>query len=175
MKTKDFIINFFEIAGEVLRDVGNFIAYSQISYKSRKAGMFDPDKNYYGFKNLERRKIISKIDEDHFKFTPKGMKWLENSRFKYLKIKNKKWDKQWRIVIFDIPQELTKNRNIFRRRLRYLGFYMLQKSVFVYPYTCEEELGFICQNLAIGDYVDIIIADSVGFKEKEIRKYFGIK
>ena len=86
----------------------------------------------------------------------------------------KKWDRKWRIVIFDIPEELHKNRNSFRAKIKNLGFYMLQRSVFVFPYPCEEELNELCSRLNISDYVDVIRADSIGFKEKEIKKYFDI-
>ena len=51
---------------------------------------------------------------------------------------------------------------------------MLQKSVFVMPYECREELGYICNELKVSNYVDVISADSVGFKEKEIRELFNL-
>ena len=51
---------------------------------------------------------------------------------------------------------------------------MIQKSVFVIPYPCDEELGDICQDLKITDYVDVIVADSIGLKEREIRKFFEL-
>jgi DNA-binding transcriptional regulator PaaX len=52
----------------------------------------------------------------------------------------KRWDGVWRIIIFDIPEKLKVKREAFRGKLRELGFYPLQKSIWVYPYPCEKEI-----------------------------------
>lgn len=78
------------------------------------------------------------------------------------------------MIIFDIPQELHENRNRFRQKIKGLGFFMLQKSVFIFPYPCEKELAEICRKLKISDYIDIIIADSIGFREQEVEKVFKL-
>lgn len=55
----------------------------------------------------------------------------------------KKWDRKYRIVIFDIPNASNFIRNVFRRKLKEFGFYPLQKSVWVYPFPCKEEVRFL--------------------------------
>ena len=55
----------------------------------------------------------------------------------------KKWDKKWRIVIFDIPNSSAVVRNVFRRKLKEFGFYLLQRSVWIYPFKCQEEINFL--------------------------------
>jgi len=50
------------------------------------------------------------------------------------------WDKKWRVVIFDVPNWKSKNRNAFTDRLKGLGFVMIQKSVWAYPYPCHDEI-----------------------------------
>ena len=174
MTKGEFIVKFLESVKGVASTINSLMIYESMQRKDLRMGGFDPDKIYSGFKNLERRGIISKAEGNNYKFTQKGKKWHKNVSIKYFSSKNKKWDGKWRVVIFDIPQELHKNRNNLRHKLRYLGFYMLQKSVFVLPYPCEEELGYICQNLGISDYIDVIIADSMGFREEEIKKHFEI-
>jgi len=57
----------------------------------------------------------------------------------YIK-KPKKWDKKWRLIIFDIPENHRIKRDLFRGKLKELGFYQLQKSVWVYPYSCQKEI-----------------------------------
>ena len=51
---------------------------------------------------------------------------------------------------------------------------MLQESVFVFPYSCEEEISDISGELKITDYIDVITAESIGFKEKEFLKIFNL-
>jgi len=55
------------------------------------------------------------------------------------------WDKKWRIVFFDIPEKRRRARDALRNKLRELGFCELQKSVFVHPYPCQDEIDFIVE------------------------------
>ena len=128
---------------------------------------------YKGVRNLENRKILRKVNEG-YRFTRVGKKWFRQHGNNYFFQKNIKWDHQWRIVIFDIPQDMHRQRNNFRNKLKSLGFYMLQKSVFVFPYSCEEELGDLCGDLGISECVDIITAHKIGFRETEILNYFNL-
>src|SRR3989338_4388384 len=46
-----------------------------------------------------------------------------------------RWDGKWRMVIFDIPERNRDRRNLLRDLLKQNGFYRLQESVFVHPYS----------------------------------------
>ena len=174
----DFVIKFLEGLRDTVVDIG--VGWSRISYKGVRYSDFNiygynNKKKYAGFKNLERRGFLRNRDDDHFIFTKNGQEWLRTSFVKYLKIKNNgKWDKTWRVVIFDIPQELHKERIRLRSKLKSLGFAALQKSVLVFPYSCEEEVGDICSVLGVSDYVDVIVAKSIGSREKELTKIFNL-
>lgn len=72
--------------------------------------------------------------------------------------KPKLWDKKWRIVLFDIPKDKKKIREAFRFHLKRLGFYQYQKSVFVLPYECGNEIDFLIEFYEIRPYVRQIIA-----------------
>ncbi len=159
--------------GYVLSDI--FDVWARTSYKGiRMKDKPNYDSSYYrGLYNLKSRGLI-KTNNREISVTNKGRIWLKKSYFKYLQDIHPKWDKKWRVVIFDIPQELHTNRNRFRRKLKSLGFFMLQKSIFVFPYPCEEELADICRNFKVSDYVDIMIADSIGSRREEIEKFFEL-
>lgn len=83
------------------------------------------------------------------------------------------WDKKWRIVIFDIPEKKKKAREALRKKLKELGFKELQKSVFVYPFECEDEIDFITEVFQIRPYVRFIKAVSIT-NEEQIRLKFNI-
>lgn len=90
----------------------------------------------------------------------------ENGRNKVLrynldKMKIKKpteWDGWWRLVIFDVPESFKQGRDALASRLKQLGFYSLQKSVFIYPYECKNEVDFIVEVFNLRPYVRFIIA-----------------
>ena len=48
------------------------------------------------------------------------------------------WDRKWRVIVFDVPNYKSKNRTAFRERIKELGFWQAQKSVWVYPHECRE-------------------------------------
>jgi DNA-binding transcriptional regulator PaaX len=84
-----------------------------------------------------------------------------------------KWDKKWRIVISDIPERIKKVREAFRMHLKSMGFFELQKSVFVYPFDCKKELEYIIEFYNIRKHVRFIVAHSID-NELHIKQYFKL-
>jgi len=88
--------------------------------------------------------------------------------------KPQRWDKKWRLIIFDIPDKNKKAaREALRSRLKRFGFYQLQKSVWAYPFPCEKEIRLICQIFDINPYVNIVLAENIE-DDFQLRKYFGL-
>lgn len=50
----------------------------------------------------------------------------------------KHWDGKWHFVMFDIPTDKRKRRDVFRLHMKRLGLVLYQNSVWVHPYPCEE-------------------------------------
>lgn len=172
-KKKDFIGPFLEAVFDFSKGFVQAFARESWYYKDLRIGGFDPNKIYGNTKNLKRRGILRSDGGGNFRFTKYGLTWAQQMAKKHFP-QHKKWDSKWRIVIFDIPQELHYARIKFGRKLKNLGFFMLQKSVFVFPYPCTEELGNICADMEISDYVDVIVAEDVGFKADELKKHYSL-
>ena len=64
-----------------------------------------------------------------------------------------RWDKLWRLVVFDIPEDKNLGRKALAAKLKELGFYPMQKSVFIYPYECKDEIDFITEIFELSPYV----------------------
>ena len=84
-----------------------------------------------------------------------------------------KWDGKWRIIIFDVPEKKRKSRNSFRRILKGLKFYQLQKSVYLTPFSCEEEIEFLREYHGLGNNVQSLITNSIE-NDQAYRLYFGL-
>jgi DNA-binding transcriptional regulator PaaX len=99
------------------------------------------------FNYLKRRGLIEVEKEGHdirIALTKKGKKRAGKYQIDDLKIKKpKRWDKKWRVVIFDIPNTSRLIRDIFRRKLKEWGFHCLQQSVWITPYYCQEEINLL--------------------------------
>lgn len=91
-----------------------------------------------------------------------------------LKIKKQiKWDGRWRMVFFDIPEKRRSERNILREKLKELGFYEIQKSVFIHPYPCLDEVNFITEYYNMRNLVRYGEVVNIS-NEAELRLKFGL-
>lgn len=87
--------------------------------------------------------------------------------------RQKHWDGKWRIVAFDIPEKKKAARNALREKMQSLGMVFLQKSLWVWPYDCKDEIDFIAEIFEVGRYVHYIVAESVT-SEKFLKYKFGL-
>ncbi len=85
--------------------------------------------------------VTAHEDRISYTLTPAGAYRLQKLTMDELTIDTpKKWDKKWRGVTFDVPVQFSKQRAAFVQRLHQLGFRMLQKSVWVYPYPSLDKV-----------------------------------
>jgi len=91
-----------------------------------------------------------------------------------IKIKKpKEWDNLWRLVIFDIPERKKQARNALSLKLKQLGFYPLQKSVFLHPYNCRDEIDFLVELFDVRPYVRFLIVKETDVDLK-LKHYFHL-
>lgn len=134
------------------------------------------------YKNLKHRKLIEIIQEGDEKFkaqlTNKGIKRIKEFCFEALEIKKPaKWDGKWRILIFDIPAKpkiYHQAREALRKKIKDLGFFPMQKSVWVCPYECEDEILFIAELFQVQKHIELITAEKL-LHGGILRKKFNLK
>jgi hypothetical protein len=129
-------------------------------------------------KNLQSRELIDYRDlgndEVKITLTKQGADKILEYKFDDIKLKTTgRWDRKWRLIMFDIPHEYRRARDAFRAKLLKLNFYPIQKSVYITPYPCEEEIDFIATIFNVRKYVLILYVKSFEGEEK-LRHHFGI-
>lgn len=81
--------------------------------------------------------ITASGDQFSYVLTPAGAHRLQQVVIDEIDIpRPAKWDRRWRLVTFDIPVKQSKARKHFTDQLQSLGFFMLQRSMWVYPFEC---------------------------------------
>lgn len=70
--------------------------------------------------------------------------------------RSERWDGTWHVVIFDVPNKKSKNRYAFTQQIKNMGFRLMQKSVWAYPYHCHEEIMILRKFYEIEKYVTYI-------------------
>lgn len=127
---------------------------------------------------LYRSKLVKKtINPDGtltFVLTDKGKLRALTYNFEHMKIEDRNWDGKWRFVVFDVPEKFRTGRDALRGKIKRLGFYELQKSVFIFPYRCQDEIEFIIEFFGIRKYVRYGVMDSID-NALHLKKVFGLK
>jgi len=134
---------------------------------------------HMAIKKLYRSKMINWRENNDGTVTIVLSKNGKNRALQYnldnMKIKKPvKWDGLWRVVIFDVPERLRQGRNALVEKLKKLGFFTLQKSVFIYPYECKNEIDYIVEIFNLGRYVNFMIVKEIDINS-ELKNKFKIK
>ena len=87
--------------------------------------------------------------------------------------KPKKWDRKWRIIVFDVKEKERRKRDELRDYLYKIGFKRLQDSVWVFPYDCEDLLMLLKADLGLGRNMLYIVADVVE-NDRSLREEYGL-
>ena len=133
---------------------------SDTFYRLRKEG-------YLNFEYKNRQLYIQLTSEGR-----KKAGWFQINSLQIRK--PKKWDGKWRIVIFDIPHKNRVKREALRGFLKRLGFHQLQKSVWVHPYNCEDEIRLLYDFFGFTTHeLQFIVAERID-SEEEMRKQFRV-
>ena len=126
-------------------------------------------------KYLKRKGYIRTLVENkekYFELTKKGKEKIAKLSLVNIEInKPNKWDKKWRIVIFDVPEKMHQARDIFRDRLKSLNFIQVQKSVYIFPFECTKAVTALSKRLLIEKYVLIMISEIIQGEKKIIEEF----
>lgn len=121
---------------------------------------------------MKANKLLAGDYEHGLSITDKGKRRLAKAEIASLRIeKPKSWDKNWRIVFYDIPEDCKLGRNAISAKLRSIGFHQLQKSVWVHPFPCREIIERICLHYDIAHYVTYIETGYIDNQQK-LAKHF---
>lgn len=128
-------------------------------------------------RKLYQSKLISKKENSDgsctLSLTEKGKLKALTYHFEKMKIEKKDWDGKWRLVSFDIPEKMRLARDAIRNKLKDLGFREFQKSVFVFPYDCENEIEFVVEFFNLRRYVRFGVLERLD-NELDLKKIFKL-
>lgn len=128
-------------------------------------------------KRLHKQKIVEVLEtkDGHIlRITKDGLTRALKFKLDDMSVKRKKsWDKKWRIVIFDIEEQKKKLRDEFRKRLKQMGFYSLQESVYVHAFPCFDEVEFLRQFYQVPINVTYILGEKIESQEN-LENFFQV-
>ena len=127
---------------------------------------------------LTRKGLVTFVEKNGRKFarlTPAGTQRLklEQQKATLLLQKNKRWDKRWRVIIFDVPERRRNMRGRLRAIMQECGFVRLQDSVWVYPHDCEELTVLLKAELKAGFSVLYMVVEKIE-NDLWLKKHFSV-
>jgi DNA-binding transcriptional regulator PaaX len=128
--------------------------------------------------NLYRSKLVERKQNSDGSYTivltEKGKLKALTYYFEKMRIEGGKWDGKWRLVVFDIPEKIREGRRALREKIKELGFYELQKSVWIFPFKCKDEIDFIIEFFNLRRYVRFCVLESID-NDFHLKKIFNLK
>lgn len=175
-----------ELAKEILKGLalgGFLVACLAMPGLTKIVPLFKPNgaKDRYRIKRtiigLQKKKLVNiytKGGNQVVEITKAGERKVLEYNLDDMKLKvPKKWDGWWRIVMFDIPESKRKMRSAVSWKIKELGLFPIQKSVFVSPYVCKNEIDFIGEFFDVRDHIVYIKAKEIEGVGK-LKAHFGI-
>ena len=128
------------------------------------------------FYRLRKRGFIQinkKSHQVYISLTPEGRKKAGVFQIDSLKVKRPaRWDRKWRMLLFDIPQTKRISREALRGKLKELGFVQFQKSAWVYPFDCTSEMELLRDFFGLSEQeMCLIVAEHIAQETTYMRKF----
>lgn len=126
---------------------------------------------------MKKRRLIRIYEKDGFdvvEITESGKKKILSYNLENIKIiRPEKWDRYWRMIIFDIPEKNKKARRALNFKLKDMEFFPLQKSVFVCPFECKKEIDFVAEFFGVRKYIKRILAKEIE-NEDVLKRFYNL-
>ena len=135
-------------------------------------------KTFYYLKNKGFVTLEPNGEDFILKITGKGQKQIDKMQFRFMQIKrSKKWNGHWWLALADIPSDpYRSNADLFRQKVKKMGLYPLQRTVWVYPYDPREEVGFASAYYKVERFVTVMEVVSLDSEDlKKLKEHFKEK
>ncbi|MBI2017989.1 hypothetical protein HYS92_02975 [Candidatus Daviesbacteria bacterium] len=172
------------LAGTIVMPGLGYVAGSL--YKAKRHYDFEQDQKEWkkfntkllkrNLRRLKQQKVVEIINEngqDLIKLTQKGHTKYLRFKLEELSLKGRSWDGKWRLVMYDISKLRKSAQENFRRILKQINFFPLQKSVYLTPYKCQDEIEYLREYFNLGEEV-LLLEISKLENEEYYKQYFGI-
>jgi len=121
---------------------------------------------------MKRQKLLADDYEHGLQITDKGKQRLRHKQENDLRVNTPEtWDKKWRLVLFDVPEQHNGARQRLTAKLRQLGFQPLQQSAWIHPFPCMEVVEILTVHLELERYVSCLEVTGLTNEKALIKRF----
>jgi len=141
------------------------------------------------YRGLDHRQKTKKVAETFYYLKRSGLVRFEQSKGEWLLSltalgrkrlpglqrgslrvpKAKKWDGCWWLSAADIPtKNYRQGADLLRKKLKEMGFYPLQRTLWLYPFDPRKEIEFVAQTFGIGQFVTVMKIAALDIQDKDV-------
>ena len=127
-------------------------------------------------KRLEKQKLVEIVNvngQPVVKITDRGKQKILKYDLEKMALDQTRWDEKWRIIIYDIFSTKRLERELFRKTIKRMNFLKLQRSVYLTPFRCRDEIEYLRQVCGIPSEVIILTVSGIE-NEHVYKEYFGL-
>lgn len=118
--------------------------------------------------------IIHENNRDYIRLTQNGIRKILKFSIDTLSIKTPThWDGKWRLVLYDVPRQKKNLGDTIRRTIVNFGFLAIQKSVYIYPYQCFDQVEYIRQYYGLTDCIQYMVVEHIEY-DQAYKTYFNL-
>lgn len=101
-------------------------------------------------------------NKSYYFLTERGESRMEEAANRIFKLKPQSWDGQWRVLMYNIPEEKRNIRDELRKELVWSGFGTMAASCWISPNNLDKELYAIIEKYDIEPYIHFFLANYDG-------------
>ncbi|KUP09302.1 PaaX family transcrtiptional regulator [Bacillus coahuilensis m2-6] len=176
MNTRSMI---FTLYGDYIRHYGNKIWIGSLIKLL----------NEFGHNDQAVRAAISRMNKQgwvqsekqgnksFYYLTERGVKRIEEAAERIFKLKPDDWDGKWRMLMYNIPEEIRSIRDELRKELIWSGFGTFSNSCWISPNNLKEQVDELVKKYEIEPYIHYFEAEYKGPHQNEelIEKSWDLK
>src|SRR3990167_8759553 len=115
-------------------------------------------------KRLQKQKLVEIVNVDGqlvVKISDRGRQKVLKYDLETMVLDQTNWDGKWRIITYDIATAKKWQRQFFRQTLNRLNFLKLQRSVYLTPYKCANEIEYLRQICEVSNEVVLLTVHGI--------------
>ena len=162
----------------IFKAVSQLRRYKYQTYNSRRERLNQYEKairrSLYYYKSQNYIDLIPMGEDFLVKVRQKGRRFEKKFNFDTTAINfSGKWDRNWWLVLADIPIKHKYAADKFRKKLRQMRFYFLQRTVWIIPFDPRDEIDFVSSYLRIDQFVTVMKVSQLDPEDlTKVRKFY---